>query len=250
MKKGRVEKKMSIEYFGDERAQKSKRRTKKIMIFVVMIFMGILGFIIFSSFSDNINLTGGFLTGDTISSSTLGDSLNGIKINTEIEVPNISVNGKFSNVEMSGKSESLFKVGSQTLSLNDLNNNFISIANFDGGISFDKKEINSLIGKVSEVTMNGATITPSKQTTISFNKPFNYNSLKISNTVSIGKISYPTSGTIFLNDGKESFTLDNETLMLKNFRGNVSVNNGKFIMNGYIDEISIIGKTNIDIKKP
>ena len=63
----------------------------------------------------------------------------------------MTLDGNFENVDLYGSSNYFMKVGNQKFNLGDLNENYITLKNFDGKISFDERKITSLEGKVSEV---------------------------------------------------------------------------------------------------
>lgn len=222
--------------------EKRIKRHYKIIIF--LIFLGILSFLIYTSFYD-FSFTGSILTG-----STVGLSENqGIKFNAELTIPDLSVDGKFEKIEIIGNSESFFDVGNQKFYLGDSDNNYLILENYDGEISFDENEILGLKGKASIVTINGIIVTSqTKDTTkISFEEPFNYKSLEISKEVLISKLAYKTSGLIRLDDDKNIFNVKEEEVVITNFKGDLIIENGKSKFKGYLEKLEIKGDSEVSV---
>ena len=98
--------------------------------------------------------------------------------------------------------------------------------------------------------MNGVLITAqSKATTkVNIDNPLKYEEIKIGEGTSIKELSYQTSGTIKLNDGKNVFSINNEEITLNNFHGTILIKNKEFILEGYIEQLDVIGDSNIQIK--
>ncbi len=228
--------------------EKGVQKHEKIIIF--LIFLGILFFLVYTSFSDSLPFVKKIMTGEFIkdfNKKNISDE--NIRFESELTIPELSFSGKFSKIEMSGSSNSFLYVGGQKFELGKIRNNFFVFKNFDGKISFDEKKITEFKGKVSEVTINGVLVTPVKNTTkISFEEDFNYKFLEITNEVSINEITYITSGLIKLNNGEQVFNINNNEITIKDFYGNIIIDKEKFNADGYISELSIVGESNINIK--
>ena len=228
--------------------EKGVQKHEKIIIF--LIFLGILFFLVYTSFSDSLPFVKKIMTGEFIkdfNKKNISDE--NIRFESELTIPELSFSGKFNKIEMSGSSNSFLYVGGQKFELGKIRNNFFVFKNFDGKISFDGKKITEFKGKVSEVTINGVLVTPVKNTTkISFEEDFNYKFLQITNEVSINEITYITSGLIKLNNGEQVFNINNNEITIKDFYGNIIIDKEKFNADGYISELSIVGESNINIK--
>ena len=228
--------------------EKQVQKHEKIIIF--LIFLGILFFLVYTSFSDSLPFVKKIMTGEFIkdfSKKNISDE--NIRFESELTIPELSFNGKFDKIEMSGSSNSFLYVGGQKFELGAIRNNFFVFKNFDGKISFDGKKITEFKGKVSDVTINGVLVTPVKNTTkISFEEGFNYQFLEITNEVSINEITYITSGLIKLNNGEQVFNINNNEITIKDFYGSIIIDKEKFNADGYISELSIVGESNINIK--
>lgn len=229
--------------------EKNLQKHEKIIIF--LIFLGIFSFLIFTSFSDNLPFVKKIMTGEFIRDNfnNKNTSEKSIRFESELTIPELSFDGKFDKVEMSGSSNSFLYVGNQKFELGKIKDNFFVFKNFDGVISFDGEKITKFKGKVSDVTINGVLVTPVKNTTkISFEEDFNYQFLKITDRVSINEITYVTSGLIKLNDGEQIFNINNDEITIKDFYGSIIIDKEKFNANGYINELRILGESNINIK--
>lgn len=240
---------MEIEYIGEGKKKRGgKEHYIKILIFLT--FLLIFLFIIFTSFSNNVPFTGSIITGGAIINNFNNENTKKeIKFESELTIPELEVRGEFDRLEISGNSNSSLQVGNQKFDLGKISNNFLVFDNFDGVISFDEERIIEFKGKVSGVTINGVLVNPTKETTkINFENYFNYESLEIINGASVDEIKYITSGSIKLNDGKEILNIYDEKVIINDFYGNIMIEYGKFHAEGYISELSIIGKSNINIK--
>ena len=212
---------MEIEYYG--KPPKNKKPGKKhLMIFAVVAFALILFFLLYTSFYGDISLTGGIIGKDV----NLNEGGN-IKLDAKLTIPSLSLDGKFEKIEISGSSDSYLSVGDQRFYLGNIKENFLIFNNYDGKISFNSENILELQGKVSGVNVNGVFITPESKNTfkINLNKSFDYESLEISNGVSISELSYRTLGTIKLNNGNEIFNVNCEEVIINNFYGGLLIEN-------------------------
>jgi hypothetical protein len=229
--------------------EKGVQKHEKIIIF--LIFLGILFFLVYTSFSDNLPFVKKIMTGEFIKDNFNKNNISdkNIRFESELTIPELSFDGKFEKIEMSGSSNSFLYVGGQKFELGKIRNNFFVFKNFDGEISFDGEKITEFKGKVSDVTINGVLVTPVKNTTkISLEEGFNYQFLEINNGVSIKEITYITSGLIKLNNGEQVFNINNNEITIKDFYGNIIIDKEKFNADGYIGELSIVGESNINIQ--
>lgn len=228
--------------------EKGVQKHEKIIIF--LIFLGILFFLVYTSSSDSFPFVKKVMTGEFIKDfNNKNISEENIRFESELTIPELSFNGKFDKIEISGNSNSFLYVGGQKFELGTIKNNFLVFKNFDGKISFNGEKITEFKGKVSDVTINGVLVAPIKNTTkIRFEEDFNYKFLDITNDVSIDEIIYVTSGLIKLNNGEQIFNINNNEITIKDFYGRIIIDKGKFNAEGHISELSIIGESNINIK--
>jgi len=235
-----------------ESSKDPKAQRKFVGIAIFGIFLVIFLSIIITTFFGSFPLTASTITGGVVSNVFNNGEIDygSIEFESDLTIPELSIDGEFDKVELSGSSNSFLEIGNQIFYLGNLNDNFIVFDNFDGSISFDKTKITELKGKVSSVTINGIEVEPKKQTIkVELGGTFDYDSLEISEGVFIKKLSYSASGTVKLNDGKEIFNLDQEEITIKEFYGSLLLDKGKFSIDGYIRELDIAGDSNINIKE-
>jgi|TARA_Y100000031_G_scaffold40284_1_gene46457 hypothetical protein len=234
---------MEIEYTGEPH---KNRLIKKhhLVIIVIAIFLIILSFVIYTSFY-NPSVTGSIITGNIVG----GSENQGVKFNAKLTIPSLNINGKFEKLEITGSSDSVLYVGNQKFDLGNSNDNYLILKNYDGEISFNENEILKLKGKASTVTVNGVIVTSqTKNTTkISFGKSFNYESLEISKKVLINKLAYKTSGIIMLDEEKNIFNINDEEIVITNFNGDLTIENGKSQFKGYLKKLEIKGDSEISV---
>ncbi len=213
---------------------------KKLIIF--SIFLGILAFLIVTSFYDGSSLTGNFINSINPNST--------IKFYAELTSPNLGINGDFEKIELKGGSDSFFYVGDQKFLLNS-KNNYIILNNYTGSLNFDSESISELNGKATEVKVNGIVIEPNKKDSlgVSFDKEFKYAFLSIEREILVKKIFYSSSGIVKINDGKDIFSLNEEKISIENFIGSLKVESGKFKMNGSIEGMEIQGENKISVSQ-
>lgn len=235
-----------VELIGAEKGRKKKHFYFK--IFIGFAFILILLFIIATSFPGVFPVTGSILTGFVTQGNSDGVLKEGIDMETSLTIPDMTLDGNYETLELVGSSSSFLKVGNQQFDLGDLSENYLTFKDFDGKISFDGRKIYVFEGKVSEVNLNGVSVTPTSETSkVEITGNFNYKSFEIGNGVFINKLSYQTSGTVSLNNDKNIFNLNNENITITDFRGSLLADD-KFNLNGDIQSLSISGKSNINIK--
>ncbi|MEK6760423.1 MAG: hypothetical protein AABX93_00710 [Nanoarchaeota archaeon] len=213
---------------------------KRLIVF--SIFIGILAFLIVTSFYDEISLTGSFISNINPNSTT--------KFYAELTSPSLDIKGNFEKIELKGSSDSFFYVGDQKFLLNS-KNNYIVLNNYSGEMAFDSESISVLSGKATSVVVNGIVIEPNEKDSIkvSFDKNFDYSFLNIEKNILLEKIFYTSSGTIKINGGKNIFNIEEESINVKNFVGNLKVENNKFKLNGSIESMEIQGQNQISVSK-
>ena len=209
---------------------------------IFSVFLAILVFLIITAFSDKFSFSGNFVNDIKQQSNST------IKFNAELTIPSIDAKGNFEKIEFQGNSESFFYVENEKFQLN-AKNNYIVMNNYTGEIAFDSKNILKLNGRATKVFVNGIPVEPktSGVLKVSLDKDFSYTLLNIEKEISIGKLSYISSGKISINDGKNIFNLDSEQVSLKNFVGDVNAEDNKFKMSGFVEKLDIAGEAKISV---
>ncbi len=227
---------MSAEF---ERKGNGKSHHWKLIIF--LMFLGILGFLIFSSFYPVKSITGKFISPFSQQNGT-------VKFTAELTIPEIVLKGKFQSVEFKGKSNSYFYVENEKLRFHS-NANYAAMDDYNGEISFNDKTISKLKGKASRVSLNGLPVESKTMDLmrVSLDDIFNYDYLLIENNVEIPKLNYNSTGTININNGENILRFQNKEIKIKNFNGNVKVQGNKLILSGYASDIEIKGEFVISV---
>lgn len=220
---------------------------KKIILF--SIFLGILSLLIVTSFFGDFSLTGRIINNNNNNDPDENITLGGIKIEADLTIPVLELNGFYKKIELKGGSDSFIYIGNEKFKLGGSKNNLIIINDFDGKLSFNKNNVFKLGGKATKVTINGIPVEPASKSTlkVSLDEDFSYNLLKIEETVFIKELDYITSGLIKINNGKNIFNIGEEKIILSDFQGDLRIENRKFKINGYIEKLEILGDSGISV---
>ena len=207
---------------------------------IFLVFVSILGYMLLTSFYPKLSLTGKII--DEVRPNST------ITISAELGIPELKVSGDFKSVKISGNSESPLYIEGSKFPLAS-KNNFLVFENFTGDVNFDQNEISKISGKALRVSVNGVPMEPRiKGTTLKISvDDFNYNDLGIEDEVVIKEISYSTSGSININNGKNIFSLDGEQIIVEDFVGDLKILGGKFKLDGFVKKLDINGKSAITI---
>ncbi|MEK6898024.1 MAG: hypothetical protein AABX28_01555 [Nanoarchaeota archaeon] len=204
------------------------------------LLIGIFLLLAYNTFSGTLPLTGD-LTGEK--------NQTAIPLNAKLTVPDLILNGNFREVKIVAGSDSYIKAGDEEIYLGKLANNYIILKNFSGEINLNSKKIIKLKGEVSEVIFNGYPLNLKDNVAkISLDKSTSYSSFEIDEGISIGKLSYTTSGNLILDDGKNAFDITNEKVELSKFNGGLKINKDLFELSGEAGKIKIIGDNEIIIE--
>ncbi len=220
-----------------------KAPKKDFKILTITIFLLIMGFLILTAFY-------GFnFTGNAIKNWSSGNGNSSIELKADLTIPNLELEGKFGEIKIKGGSNSNLFVGNQKFYLGNSDNNLIILKEYVGKIFLDSNRILYFKGKSTEVSVNGIPITSEigKTLSIKLDEDFKYSLLEIKNGVSIKELNYITSGTIRVSDDKNVFRIENEEIVMKNFQGDMSIERGKFKIDGKVSELEIKGTQGISI---
>lgn len=170
-----------------------------------------------------------------------------IKFNAELTIPNLEISGNFQNVELKGGSESQIIVDNGKLQLNP-KTNYIVLKNLTGEISLNKERMTLLDGKSSKIFINGIPIEPKTKNSLKTGiENFIYISLLVEKEVVIKNLAYTASGEVVLNNGKNTFSLENEEINFEDFVGDLKIENGKIFFNGFVKRLNIKGQSGISV---
>src|SRR3989338_5860381 len=112
---------METEYFNAPHRQKFRLK-KHIMLITFLIFLGILSFLIYTSFYD-VSFFDNVITGNLIMGDSSEQEGKSVQIDGDLtEIPSLKLKGNFENVEITGSSGSYIYIDSQKFYLgNSLN---------------------------------------------------------------------------------------------------------------------------------
>ena len=217
-----------------------KKKKYYTVLAVFLVFISILAYLIVTAFYPNLSLTGKII--DEVRPNST------IAISAKLGIPDLEISGNFQNVKISGNSESSLYIEGSKFPL-AAKNNYLTMENFSGDISFNQNEIIGLKGKAFKVSVNGVPIEPKiKGTTLKVSVDnFNYNDLAVVEEVVIKEMSYSTSGEININNGKNIFNLENEKISIEDFVGDLKIFGDNFSLDGFVKKLDISGKSAITI---
>ncbi|MBT3643046.1 hypothetical protein HN604_01020 [archaeon] len=219
------------------------KRRKSLL--VTGFFILILFALILFSFEDN-PITGNVI-GTTIDPETSFDLYaqldwldSTIEVNQEIEEIKI---------EVEDNSGQIF-FGDNVINLSEEENTKISIKNFKGRLSFNGEQVVRLSGKADKLTVNGLPVSlVDRAFSVSLEEPLTYRSF-FAEGVTIKKFETTNNGVIELDGKKIQFEAKNESIVIKNFLGDVGngfvsnaigVQKPKLTFEGIVGDIEIGG---------
>lgn len=226
-----------VETYSEDEPLHKKHKYKLI---VFGIFASLLVILLFTSLG-NFSFTGSIINSGP-------DVNNSLLISADLTIPTLSFDGEFKEIKLEGGSDSFLYVGNQKFSLANSENNYIILTNYKGEISFDKKVISQLNGKATEVSVNGVPISSKSDGMIKiyFDTTFDYNILGLKEGAFIKKLEYSTSGSLRL-DEKTTIDLNNDTLKIERFYGDVQIENNRFKIQGYLQGLDVKGEQQISV---
>jgi len=208
-----------------------KKKKHNFKIYIFLIFIGVLAFIIYSSFyPNNISRT---ITGNAVQNFDIKD---GIKIIAELTPPEeLTINSEINKIEIK-ISASTLHIGNQRIELPDKSS--VIINNFKGEITFNPYSILNLKGKANEVFINGLPIKAQSPTTVSFDEGTDFTFLGLKELY-LDSLSYITTGKIKLDDAKIILNPSQEKIEIDKFQGNIEVRRNTLKLNGYTKKSNI-----------
>ncbi len=218
-----------------------KAPKKDFKIVTIVVFSLIMGFLILTAFY------GISFTGKAISNFGSGGGNGTIELKADLTIPSLELEGKLGEVKIKGGSNSNLFVGDQKFYLGNSDNNLIILKEYNGKIFLDSNRILFFKGKATEVSINGIPITSEigKTLSVRFDENFKYNLLGIKGGVSIEELNYVTSGTIRIDNEKKIFRIENEEISMDDFQGDITIERGKFKIDGKVKKLEINGAQGI-----
>ena len=215
-------------------------------IWIFLVFIVILGGLFYFAFYNNTFSTNISTTGNVVDNPTINKDA--LSITAELIPPEtLDINSKISKISLRTRGPAIFNIGKQKFELSKSTS--IIINDFQGTLSLDSKNIFKLNGKTSKVFVDGNPITPSSESTmqISSEQESGYAYLELKG-VYIKSLAYTTSGIIKLNKEKIKINLDNETINIQKFSGDLEIKSDLFKLNGHAQESNVLGSLDISYK--
>jgi ABC-type Na+ efflux pump permease subunit len=224
-------------------------------IVTITVIIGIILLILFmNSDGDGIDLTGAVVGSLNSSENTMGvNQVTNSKIGsdaTDIEfslavdqVPVVKKNVEVGELTLQfDDTTTSISVNGDKLELANLDEVVLVIENYEGSLEFDAARF-SLVGSATRIEFNDVALSSRNKLQISFND-LNYNYFNIED-VEIDEIKLPPSDGKLLIGEQLSYILDDESLTLASFSGNILVDkgtNGTVAITGVTDDLAVDGE--------
>ncbi len=221
--------------------EEKKKRKFPIKTLTVLIFLGIVATLVYSSSTD-LNLTGNVIGTFT------GSSQGNIQISTELTIPELVLDQKISLIKITTNADTTLYIENQQFTLTKDKASEINLENYEGKISFDEKGITLLEGESLGAIINGIPLSSrsGKKLDTSFESETSYNTLRLDD-IKIKKLEYEASGKINTGAERTTINLNGEKLTMKGFAGNLTIQEGLFKLNGIIQSLDIEGESRVSV---
>ncbi len=203
-----------------------------------IIFLIIASLLLYSSFTGDKGFTGNLIKQNQEQT---------ISIKTDLETPTIELDDTFEKVQISKISDNYIEIENQQFNL-EKNQADILLENFDGKLTLDKSNILLMEGKTDSASVNNIPITSKLKSKlgVKLGERATYEEITLKG-ISISSLTYTTTGSIQINEGKTIINLDNEQAQIQNFHGDLTISKGKFILDGTLESLKVNGESVISI---
>jgi len=210
----------------EQEAVSVRRKKHHPWLIVLIAFIGILGFLVYTSFY-NPNLK------KTITGGIIKEPLGEIEIDAAISpLDRLKISGNIEKVELKIKNKGFF-IGREKFELDEAS---IIIENYNGNLVINKSYI-IIDGSTEKVFVEGIPISSFNNMKILIeNAEYNYVRAK---GFYLDNLKYKASGIVRLNKEKVLINLENEDFKIEKFRGDLEVRKDSFKIKG------IVKKTNL-----
>ena len=221
--------KNNFKYYGNSHG-KMKKPNKKILIFAG--FLLVIGMIVLVTLYSN-----GSITGNVISSI---NSNNSIEFSSVLTVPDLDLKGEYSEIKILSRAKTTIYIGKKSFLLDESKENRIILKGFSGKIELDEEGI-LFDGKVSGVNLNNLPIeeTNDRMIKIYIDSKIPYNSIEFKEDLFLKEIDYVSSGVLFM--GEDKITLNEDSLFISNYFGELDINDGTLFLRGFAEDIRVSG---------
>ena len=225
---------MGQEKFNYKKKYPKKEKSFRIKLFAFICFLIILGLIFMNPFYNSKGITGNVI-----------NSLNenkSIDFRTSFLISELELSGRYEEIIISIKRDSLINLKDQEIELNKFENEII-LKDFEGIIEIKEDTIKKLDGKASEIKINNIPLISKKIKKLEFSIIENstYNFLEIKEKIFLKDFSFNASGRIDFKE--DSLNLNSEKITFANYFGNLKIENKKLILHGLTENIKIQGKS-------
>lgn len=213
-----------------------KKKKHHVWLILFFIFIGIMTFIIYTSFY-NPDLTR-TITGNIININKESNIKDFIIIEATLGVPgNMIIDSKANKLSLRINQPINLLIGDGNIQLEESSS--IIIDNFEGKITINGDIIPELSGKADKIFINGLPIYSKSNSDLKISSEnFNYNYLELEE-VYLDSLSYITSGNIKISKNKILIKLNEEDFEINKFKGNIRINKNSLRLNGKLDKSNL-----------
>ncbi len=226
----------------DEMMGNSPFRHRKLLIFMFIFVFLVIGF--FTFFGD-LSFTGKIISGN--GGSSVNASSGNLVISSQLNIPNLALKSDFERVLVVSGGSNYIELGNLKVPL--MEDSEVILTGYSGRIYFNGSRISELTGKAEKVSVNGETLSSNSDglTKVYLGGDSSYMKLEIDNLY-LRNLDYTAFGVVKLNEEK-IFNLNNESVYIKDFKGNVSASGkeGIFNMEGTINKLEISGASKVSV---
>jgi hypothetical protein len=133
------------------------------------------------------------------------------------------------------------KINNEQLSLHDLNSVVLTLSEFEGNFGFNENGL-SLDGKVSQLIVNGVTLSADDGITVSF-EGLTFNTLSLAE-VEFEDLAFSQSKGLLIMEEKLSFGIDDDEISIGLFEGSIMLDRTTLetiTLDGQVDSLNIEG---------
>jgi len=203
------------------RIHPGRRKRSKTKVFLGLLFLLIISLLFFlASGGDSLSR----ITGNVIGVGSKGsvDEANSFKIKASLNSldSEMSFNQDIESIsfEIKGR-ENILYFGESSFNLTS--NSEVIVEGFEGKVSFDNGFIYSLEGRAQKIIINGLPVSSSsRKFKISLGQSIEYNYINLKG-VYLREFLGAKTGNLDISEGKLSFKLSNETILIQRFYGDI-----------------------------
>ncbi len=221
-----------------------KKDNLKIGLFLILIV--IVGFLIYFIFPNNSSIKTN-TTGKVITNSTQTKQAPSI-IATLTPPKNLRVY-QINKISFIADNPVSLDIENKKFELKEDKTTSIIIDDFQGTLNFTPEKIIQLEGTATNIFINGNSFTKDQNSRLklSSKQSFNHRYLKLSG-VYLDSLSYKTSGNLKLGQNKIDINLENETIDIQEFQGDLEIKPNLLKISGQAKQSKVLGSLQINYK--